>query len=409
MTKEYSFRKAAVVTPSGRVRRGSISIEHGRLIGFAGKATSFALGEDYLVFPALINIHDHLRGDYLPRVGPPPDEYYLNWSFWDRDLKSSPAYRERANISLDDSYLLGAYKNLFSGVITVNDHFPHEFNAPFLRKLPVRAFETYTLAHECSSYDLKWGDGVQIEHTRAVRRNHPFITHLEEGFDKEAQAGVELLADSKALDGHAVLVHCIGFSDADIAMVRKAQAHVVWCPASNMFMFNFTCKIRKFLAAGIPVSLGTDSTHTGSVNLLEEMRYARSLYRRLYGEELPAERIFSMVTLNPARACRMQDRVGALREGLWADLLIVRRKHEDAMESLLQTGLDDIELVLREGEPVYGNGNFQDVFDLRKADYSELNLGGRRMLASGAPAELLRRVQASVGYGKQLDFMPLNL
>ena len=127
-----------------------------------------------------------MRGNYLPRIGPANGAYYLNWSYWENDLRASAVVLdERANIAVEQMYQLSSYKNLFSGVVTVNDHFPHEFNEPFIPGLPIRVLRDYTLAHECSSFDLKWGDGIQIEHRRAVERDHPFITHLEEGFDPE--------------------------------------------------------------------------------------------------------------------------------------------------------------------------------------------------------------------------------
>ncbi len=111
---------------------------------------------------------------------------------------------------------------------------------------------------------------------------------------------------------------------------------MVWCPASNLFMFNVTCKVRKLLEEGVNVAIGTDSTHTGSVNLLEEMRLARGTYRRLYGEDLPARRIAEMVTANPARAFRLQESTGSIAAGKLADLLVLRPRVADPYEALLQ-------------------------------------------------------------------------
>lgn len=406
----YSLTNATVVLNSTHVIHQPVVVK-GRQIAALGKVEGIPLDlqNECIVYPAFINIHDHLRGDYLPRVGPPPGTFYLNWSEWDKDLKTSPVFQERANISLMDSYLLGAYKNLFSGVCTVNDHFPHEFNEPFLNKLPIRVIREYTLAHECSSFDLKWGDGIEIEHRRAVKRGHPFITHLEEGFDEESQRGVEILLEAGCLDDHAVLIHCIGFSDEDIRRVKKAGAHVVWCPASNMFMFNVTCKIRKILREGVNVSIGTDSTHTGSINLLEELRYARSVYRMMYGEDLPARSLFEMVTQNPARALRMESVIGTLEIGKWADLLVVNQLDEDPFETLLKMNLEDIELLVLAGVPILGSDRFQALFERKEKDYTSIALKGCKRTVIGDPNALLQRVRAKVGFQKVLDYMPLQV
>jgi hypothetical protein len=411
MLKEYSLSGIRCVY-GGKIEKkpAAVSVGDSRIAGLGKKcAVDYDLGGEYYLYPALINVHDHLRGDYLPRVGPKEGEYYLNWAPWDKDLKSSPVYSERAHIGLHDSYLLGAYKNLFSGVVTVNDHFPHEFNEPFIPMLPVRVIREYALAHECSSYDLNWGDGIEIEHRRARKRNHPFITHLEEGYDRESQGGVELLERVDCLDDHGVFIHCIGFSEDDIRMVKKAGSHVVWCPASNLFMFNLTCKIKKFIEQGINISLGTDSTHTGSVNILEEMRFARKVYRNLYKDELPASLIFSMVTINPAKAFRMQDRIGSLDTEKYADLLVVKEKHEDPFESLLLTDLEDIELLTREGDPLYGSERFEDLFRGRNVPFSRIRMKDKPMLVVGDPAGLLQKIRKQLGFQKILDFMPLNV
>ena len=36
------------------------------------------------------------------------------------------------------------------------------FNSTILPTLPIRAILEYGLAHEASSYDLKWGDGIEV-------------------------------------------------------------------------------------------------------------------------------------------------------------------------------------------------------------------------------------------------------
>lgn len=411
MLNTYSMRGFTVATPSELIPGGTLHVEHGRLARDADrKAHVVRFSEDTVAFPALVNVHDHMNGNYLPRVGPQKGDYYLNWSNWEKDLRSSDVIKvERAKIGVEDRYLLSAYKNMFSGVVTVNDHFPHHLNEPLIPLMPVRVMRDYALAHECSSFDLKWGEGIEVEHERAVKRDIPFITHLEEGYDLETQSGVEILEGKSCFDGHDVFIHCIGFSDEDIRKARRAGATMVWCPASNIWMFNLTCKIRKALQAGVNVALGTDSTATGSVNLLEEMRFARLTYRRLYGEDLPARTLVQMVTENPAHAFRMQKDIGTLEAGKLADVLVIRRKREDPYESLVEARPADVELLIQEGTPIFGAAEHEELFRLRDAEASPISIDGRKMLSKGDPAGLLNRVRKLVGFRKVLDFMPLDL
>ncbi|MGD9941484.1 MAG: amidohydrolase family protein [Clostridia bacterium] len=405
---QYTLKNADIVHVEGSEAKGSVSVKGSKLTIPGSSAKVFDLKGASFVYPALVNIHDHMRGNYLPRVGPNGDLYYENWSYWDADLKSSPVYQERANITIDQMYALSAYKNLFSGVATVNDHFPHEINSPFIPVLPIRVIEAYTLAHECSSYDLKWGEGMEIEHARALERNWPFITHLEEGFDPEAQDGIGILERAGCLDDHDVFIHCIGFSDEDIAKTARAKASIAWCPASNIFMFNVTCKIQKILAAGINVAIGTDSTHTGSANILEEMRFARETYRKLYGEDLSAKTLFAMVTANPAKAFRMETSIGSLDAGKNADILVMKAIKDDPYENLASARMEDIELLTVDGVPVLAERRFSDLLPEGGKGYEEITSGGRPVLVKGNPATLYKAVREAVGFRKTLDYLPFE-
>ncbi|MDR0690177.1 MAG: amidohydrolase family protein [Spirochaetaceae bacterium] len=405
---EYSLKNGVIVT-SGRVPKTGVLGVSGERIFHPDTTRAADLEGRSFVYPALINTHDHLQGNYLPRVGPKPGTFYLTWLPWDNDLKASEVFIERSRLSREELYALSAYKNLFSGVATVNDHFPQAMNKTILPKLPIRAILNYGLAHEVSSYDLKWGDGVEVEHRRAVKNGWSFITHLAEGFDGESMDGVKTLERLGVLDNHCLLVHGIGFSDEDIRKVAKAGASVSWCAASNMFMFNVTCKIKKLLNAGVNVTIGTDSAATGSYNFLEELHYDRDLYRRLYGEDLPAQKIFEMVTVNAAKAFWMQDQIGALEEGKTADILVLKGRTDDPYENLISASMEDIELLTLAGKPLYGELRFIDLFGGKlPKGYSRITVADRPMFVIGNPGGLYREVRKKIGFKKILDFLPFE-
>ena len=409
MLSTYSLNGARVVTPDGPIDNLPVAVEGKRLsrIGsLSGK--NLELGAEYTLYPAFINVHDHLRGDYLPKVGPPEETYYLRCVDWISDLNTSEVYVERGKLTEEDCYSLGGYKNLFSGVVTVNDHYPHALNEKYIPDLPVRVIQNYTLHHEVSSHSLDWGDGIEAEHNEALEKNYPFIVHLEEGFDEDYQRGVDVLSDLNCLDEHCVLIHCLGFSDSDIETVAKAGSTVVWCPASNFFMFNTTCKVKKIMERGINVALGTDSTHTGSINLLEEMRFARRVYKKLYREELPPRVLYEMVTSAPARAFRMESEVGSLEEGKLADLLLLNKGAEDPYGAVVDMEIEDIALLIWEGIPIYGDREYRDFFELDKQQFADIVIRGQEKFVKGDPAGLLKDVRKKVGFEKALEYMPLD-
>jgi cytosine/adenosine deaminase-related metal-dependent hydrolase len=405
---DFILKNGIVVTSGRKVRTGNLSVSGSKIAASKG-GPQFNLGEKSFVYPSLINTHDHLQGNYRPAVGPKPGNFYLTWLPWDNDLKASDTFKERSNLTREELYALSGYKCLFSGVTTVNDHFPQKLNSGILPTLPVRAFLEYGLNHEATSYDLNWGDGLEIEHQRAADNDWPFITHLAEGFEDEAMDSVDRLERLKILDEFCLFVHCIGFSDRDIEKIAKAGASVSWCAFSNMFMFNVTCKIRKMIQAGVNVTIGTDSSATGSANLLAEIKFGRELYRKLYGEDLAAEQIFKMVTINAAKAFRMQDRIGSLEKGKLADILVLKGKENDPYENLVHAGMEDIELLCLAGKPIYGEKRFIDLLGgTLPAGYTEITVDTRPMFVSGDPAGLYINCRKKIGFKKLLDYLPFE-
>ena len=405
---EYVLANGMIVSPEKEVYTGNLGIKEEKIVSPAG-INKINLKKKSFVYPSLINTHDHLQGNYRPPVGPKKGNFYLTWLPWDQDLKASKTFEERSKLSREDLYALSGYKCLFSGVTTVNDHFPHKLNSQILPTLPIRAIKEYGIAHECTSYDLKWGDGIEIEHERAVKNKWPFITHLCEGFDGESMHSIEALEKMNILDNHCLFIHCIAFSDEDINKVVKAGASVSWCGFSNMFMFNVTAKIRKMLNTGVNVTIGTDSSATGSANLLAEIKYDRELYQKLYGEDLPARKIFEMTTINAAKAFWMQDRIGSLEEGKLGDILVLKAKNDDPYENLVNASMKDIELLILAGAPIYGEMRFLDIFNGKlPSGYTQIKAGNKTMFVKGDPAGLYREIRKKIGFKKKLDYLPFE-
>jgi len=407
---EYTLVNGVIVSPGKKTHTGDLGVKGDKITSPGGGACiKIDLKEKSIIYPSLINTHDHLQGNYRPPVGPKKGTFYLTWLPWDKDMKASDMFKERSNLTRENLYALSGYKCLFSGVTTVNDHFPHQLNNLILPTLPIRAIEEYCIEHESTSYDLKWGEGIIKEHQKAVKNKWPFITHLSEGFDNEAMHSIETLEKLNVLNNNCLFVHCIGFSDEDIKKTAKAGASVSWCGFSNMFMFNVTAKIRKMIEAGVNVTIGTDSSQSGSANLLAELKYDRELYQKLYGEDLPPEKIFEMVTINAAKAFWMQDKTGSLEEGKLGDILILKANKDDPYENLVSADMEDIELLALGGKPIYGELRFLDIYNCKLPEgYTMIKVGKKDMFVKGDPAALYNEVRKKVGYNKILDYLPFE-
>jgi cytosine/adenosine deaminase-related metal-dependent hydrolase len=146
---------------------------------------------------------------------------------------------------------------------------------------------------------------------------------------------------------------------------------------------------------------------SGGLNLLEEMKFDKKLYKKLYGEELPDETIYRMVTVNPAKGFRLYD-AGTIKEGNVADLVVVRDRGGSYVNSVVSAGLKDIMLVVINGMPAYGDVEFAEVFDALGIKYQEIVLDGVEKVVIGDLKGLLRRISKAVGFKKEFPFLPVE-
>jgi len=136
------------------------------------------------------------------------------------------------------------------------------------------------------------------------------------------ETAVSILAAHGLLNG-AHLIHAVHLNDAEIVQAARAGCAITHCPRSNAYLGQPRASVGRWLAAGIPVGLGTDSLASNlSLDLWEEMRFAY-LWHRSGPEPLAAEEILHMATAGSARALGWQGVTGALAPSLAADLVAV--------------------------------------------------------------------------------------
>ncbi len=407
---KYNIKGGTIVTPEYILQGAALTIQDGIILDMGQADTNvdfeLTLQDGDLVFPGLINAHDHMLGNYYPRVGTGP---YINFKPWDNDLKSAPIYEERSKITNFDLYLLASYRNIISGVTTISDHIPHSVNRDFIDKMPIRIISKYSLQHECASYDLQWGDSLTEEHQRAVKEDIPFITHIEEGFDEESMLGIDILREMKALDEHTVLIHGIAFSKEDIGHIAKAGAHLVTCPSSNYFMFNVIADLKELMKQKVNISLGTDSPMSGGLNIFDEMQMCMKLYQERYKEDLDYKELIRWITVNPAKAMRLK-KLGKLEKGYQADITILRNGDvSNPYKSLAHAWLNDIKMVIMDGQPLYGSKTDYDFFQHFSRHYQLIEVNGEERILIGQPIDLYQRIWDNVNIKKVLPFFPVEV
>lgn len=331
----------------------------------------------YLALPGLINAHDHLGLNLFPRRGNPP---YANFYQWARDVyrPDEPVQQEITRLALRDRLLWGGFKNLIAGVTTVVHHDPFSrevFEGPF----PVDVLRRYGWAHSHG-----FGTHIRWKSVWSRIRRRPFIIHAAEGTDDVAAREIDRLHAAGILASNTVLVHAIALESHHMDILAKTGSSVVWCPASNHFLYGATCPISSLRCRGIPVALGTDSTLSGSPTLLHEIRHA---HRRGLAT---AEELLGMVTVDAARILRLSDGRGSLRSGGRADITIFPDRSSMPAEALLH---HDPSLVLVQGRVRLAQEDMADRLGIGPCRHV---VGGRPTWLCGDLGNLRRRIAAGV-------------
>jgi len=118
-----------------------------------------------------------------------------------------------------------------------------------------------------------------------------------------------------------IVAHVNELTQSDFQLLEKMRTkfHVVHSPRSHQYFDHSRFPFKRLLTLGLNVSLGTDSLASNeSLNLFAEMR----AFQRSEPERSP-EKIFEMITVNPASALRQQNTLGRIRPGFRADLIAI--------------------------------------------------------------------------------------
>ena len=316
---------------------GDVRIRKGMIVEIAKNLPSKSkemVGDfhDNFLYPGLINAHDHLEMNLYPKLGSPP---YGNYVEWAKDIyhPAQSPLREIEKINIESRLLWGGLKNLIAGATTVIHH------NPWRRLLKKRQFPVKVPK-------ISWAHSLAFEKAPSKKfpllEGAPFVIHAGEGTDQFAFSEVATLDKLGLLKQNTVLIHAIALNDQSIKAITNNHTAVVWCPASNFFMFRKTSPIQK-LKKRISVALGSDSTLTGSPTLLHEMQVAQET------NLVDAKEIFEMVTRIPAQIFNLPSPL--ISPGQPADLFIAPVKHEDYFKNVLEIHPADLSLVLTGGIP----------------------------------------------------------
>jgi 5-methylthioadenosine/S-adenosylhomocysteine deaminase len=188
---------------------------------------------------------------------------------------------------------------------------------------------------------------------------------------------------------------------AELAELAQVGGSVCWCPTSNFYLIGKSLDIHACLDLGVNVVLGTDSTQSGGVNLLDEITNAHAKF-----PELPLQEIYRMFTVNAAKALYLPAEVALLNPEKTTDVLLLDELESDPFTNLLEVNSEHIKLLLHKGIPLYGDAEWLDFLVTDAADYITFRVGKREKFVIGDPLELNDQIDLELGYHKDFPYLP---
>ena len=130
----------------------------------------------------------------------------------------------------------------------------------------------------------------------------------------------------RVLGPKTLLAHAIWLDDQEIATLAERQTGLSHNPVSNAYYASGVSRLPQLLTAGVRVGIGVDGASTNnSQNVWESMKMAM-LFQKQHLEQASfgsAELALELMTRGGAAALHMQDQIGSLEAGKYADLIVI--------------------------------------------------------------------------------------
>lgn len=336
---------------------------------------------DAIVFPGLINSHDHLDFNLFPRLG---NRTYKNYVEWSHDIQHANKAIINKVLKIPKQLRIrwGVYKNLLCGVTTVVNHGA---------TLDVDDDLIHVFQNCYSLHSIQLEPHWKRRLLKPFRKDCPFAIHIGEGTDDAARNEIDTLIKWNLLKRKLIGIHGVAMNERQ----AKAFDALVWCPDSNYFLVGRTADIVT-LKHKTTILFGTDSTLSASWNIWEQIRLARA-------EGMMSDKeLFATLTTN-AEIWRIKNK-GKLEAGRDADIVIARRKEDDGMNAFYSLNPEDILMVICAGEIKLFDSSIKEQLgmdEVKARQYYKISVGATDKYVWGDLPGLMKKIKK---YNPETEF-----
>jgi guanine deaminase len=196
----------------------------------------------------------------------------------------------------------------------------------------------------------------QLEAAGTLLREHPDClvqSHLAENLDEialvrrtypRAASYTDVYHRFGLLGPTTVLGHCIHLAEDEMALLSRTRTVAAFCPTSNLFLgsglFDLAAMTKK--ERPVRVSLATDVGGGTSYSMLQTAGAAYKVLQ-LRGQKLSAYQAFHMMTRGNAHALGLEQEIGTLAPGRYADLVVLDARATPAMRARMAAVADRLD------------------------------------------------------------------
>ncbi len=215
-----------------------------------------------------------------------------------------------------------------------------------------------------------WRDVTDASRERGLIVHTHLAESPTEGGEVKGAVGshaAPYFAKHGVLSPRFVGAHGVWLDDAEVALMKQADAALVHCPGSNLKLGSGLADVRAWRRAGVRCGLGSDGAACNNrLDTFAEMSLGAGIARVLHRDDpLPACELVALATCDGAAALGLSAETGSLEAGKQADVTVVRvdqAHHGPAPERDVYTTLvhaarpSDVRLTVVQGRVLYRDG-----------------------------------------------------
>ncbi len=184
-----------------------------------------------------------------------------------------------------------------------------------------------------------------------------YVIHLSEGINQRAYDEYDRAMQGGHIGSRTSIIHGVSFDGPQLAELAGLGVSLIWSPQSNVDLYGQTANVTAAWNMGLNVALAPDWTVSGTMNLLSELKCAQHLDEKYYASRFNSRDLVAMVTSNAARALGIDDLIGYLRPGHYADVAAMSGDRVHPYDTVLQANSDTVRAVFISGAAFYGDAD----------------------------------------------------